>query len=102
MWFLVLVAAIVAGIYWYWQYRRRRYLNQFAERGLRYVPIPSLLRTLLQDKVRYDLLLHRAIEQHGRIFGFEAGDGAVTVMVAVPELAQQILSKEFTNFVNRW
>ena len=68
-------------------------------RGIKYVPIGNnLLAAVL--KRRQEDEIREAVKQHGPVFGFSF-QGTLAVMVAEPELLQIVLSKEFTNFVNR-
>ena len=82
-------------LHWFDEQSRRAY----AARGLKYVQMGNMFVDIVLKR-RIELKKDAAIKREGMLFGFNML-GRNTVLMAEPELIQQVVSKEFTNFTNR-
>ena len=71
----------------------------FTKRNVKFVPQKNLFFESLK-KVRLELRRHDHIQEYGTVFGHMMM-GVPTIVVSDPELIELIMSKHFTNFVNR-
>lgn len=97
VWWFVQLLVILLSIAWYRVYRRKRY---WLERN---VPGPEatwLLGNLVQQFRGSFELENRWRDQYGRVYGVFSGLQPV-LTVCDPELAKQVLIKDFAHFINR-
>lgn len=101
-WAIALALVILLGTFLYsWFHKRQqRKSHEFAlTRNVKWVHMPSLF-TMVFKKIRLDEMERELVKKHGKVFGasmfFAPG-----ILVAEPEIAQIVFSKEFTNFTNR-
>ena len=97
---VLLCAAILSTAFWYFFYwydeKNRR---AFKERNLKYVNLGNMFFDIIMKR-RIELKKDNVIKKEGKVFGFNML-GKPTILLAEPELIQTVLSKEFTNFINR-
>lgn len=100
--FPLLFCAFLALIPILWLYSRwseKETLGELARRNVPYVAQPNIFLSILR-KERLEEPKHALIAKHGNVFGFRFL-GEYTILIAEPDIAQQILSKEFATFTNR-
>lgn len=92
---ITLAILIVAWIEWNEYSIRKKLIKQ----NIRYVRLPSLNMALMRGK-RIDLIEMDLSRKYGKVFGGNMLNEPV-IYVTDPELAQIILTREFTKFANR-
>ena len=100
-WTIIFTALAVgaAAIWLLFRRNRQRQAREWQRRGLKGVSMRNpLLATFL--KKRMELEKDELIKKEGKVWGFTMLNG-YTILVADPELVQQVLSNQFTNFLNR-
>ncbi|KAJ6218346.1 hypothetical protein RDWZM_009503 [Blomia tropicalis] len=97
---LVVGTTIIATIAWYFLNRsEENNREEYARRNVKYLPQRNAFLQMV-FKERLEEAKHEFFKQGHRIFGYNFLN-AYTISAAEPELAQVVLSKEFTNFTNR-
>lgn len=98
----IIVGLILVGIFIYlWlQWNEKRSQHAFKIRGVRYIPQTNTIISLMR-KERTELTKHEIINREKvKTFGFNLLN-TYTILVADPDIAGQVLSKNFTTFINR-
>ena len=72
----------------------------YNERGVPYVSVTTTGFWALVRGIQSFLAIDEHVRRLGKVFGFDVGNSP-TILVSEPEILQQVLSKDFTNFVNR-
>lgn len=97
---IIATAVIGAVIYYLIQWSTQRSHEAFKDRGIPYIPLPNVL-TIMIRKARTELIKDEIIKREKvKAFGFIVLK-TKTIVVADPDITGQVLSKEFTNFINR-
>lgn len=96
-WHHLLAFALLFFCFFFWIDQRNK--QEYERRNLKFVKVANLFFATL-TKRRVEIAKDEAIKREGKVFGFNML-GAYTVLIAVPELIQEILHKDFTNFTNR-
>jgi len=97
---IFLAASVLTALFWlYTRWSDFRCRQAFAQRNLKYVNLGNLFVDIVLRR-RVELKKDALIKGEGKLWGFSML-GRYTVLVAEPELIQQVMSKEFTNFTNR-
>ena len=94
-------AIIIPLLIWiYIEYREYQVKQQCKRQNLPYVRLPAWNFTVLFGYgQRFDLFITKAINEHGKIFGFNMWN-RMTISIADPELVQIVCNREFTKFPN--
>lgn len=93
------IAFLLTAIWYFLRQSEESSISQFAKQNVRYIAQPNAFFQTLK-KERLEVARHEIIKKEGKIFGFNFL-GSTTIVAAEPEIAQLVLSKEFTSFTNR-
>lgn len=96
---LVLIALIATCLWYYFRWAEERNRVEYARRKVKYLPQRNAFLQVI-TKERIEETLYQQFKREGNVFGFNFL-GRYTICVNEPEIAQLVLSKEFTNFTNR-
>lgn len=98
--FLTLGIALFGSLFWYLSHRIEESTKaDFAKRNVRFIAQPNAFFQILK-KERSEFIRLEQVKKEGKVFGFYF-IGSPTILVTEPEIAQLVMSKEFTNFSNR-
>lgn len=97
---LVAVVATLYGLFSYLSARNEEESRrEFARRRVPYLPQPNAFLQSIK-KERLEVKRDELIKANGKLFGFNFLNRR-TVLCAEPDIAQLVMSKEFTSFPNR-
>ena len=96
---IIAITTIVVAIFAWQRYTDSVAEREFARRNLKHVKMGNMIRAVM-SKEKLEVTKHETIKKEGPVWGFSMM-GKYTIMVADPELVQQVLSNQFTNFTNR-
>nr|XP_027194407.1 cytochrome P450 3A4-like [Dermatophagoides pteronyssinus] len=99
--YLIGFLSIIPLLIWIYIELKEYQIKQRCKRqNLPYVRLPAWNFTVLFGYgQRFDLFITKAINEHGKIFGFNMFN-RMTISIADPELVQIVCNREFTKFPN--
>lgn len=96
---IIAITTIVVAVFAWQRYNDSVAEREFARRNLKHVKMGNMIRAVM-SKEKLEVTKHETIKKEGPVWGFSMM-GKYTIMVADPELVQQVLSNQFTNYTNR-
>lgn len=97
--FLLLLTSLIIYRVVKSQQKHNDIARQLASQNISFVSIPNFFLQAFWGK-RQDVFEQELVQKHGKVFGVNFMSSK-TIFIAEPELAQLVLSKEFTSFINR-
>ncbi|KAJ6222391.1 hypothetical protein RDWZM_000936 [Blomia tropicalis] len=96
---ITLVAILTVLIWYYFNWSENSLKRYFKQRNIQYISLGNMFIDILLRR-RIEIKKDELIKKFGTIFGFYMV-GKPTILVAEPELIQQVVAKDFTTFNNR-
>ncbi|KAI2811727.1 Thromboxane-A synthase [Blomia tropicalis] len=96
---ITLVAILTVLIWYYFNWSEKSLQQYFKQRNIQYISLGNMFIDILLRR-RIEIKKDELIKKFGTIFGFYMV-GKPTILVAEPELIQQVVAKDFTTFNNR-